>query len=201
MITAVVTPRAEEGGHTVLCTTFDEAAHTAAGCEPHVATTHSPILPETNELIYSILSFVLLAIVFLKFGFPAVKKMMTARTEKIRTDIDAAESAKVEADTVLNDYKAKLADAKSESNRIIEEARQQAERLKSEMIAATQTEVNDLKSKAAADVESARTQAMASLRSSVSEMAIEIAEKVVEKNLDRETNLRLVDSFITQVGS
>jgi F-type H+-transporting ATPase subunit b len=198
MITALV--QAEGGGVTLLCEKFDSASHAGTACEEHVATTHSPILPETNELIYSLISFIVLVLLFLKFAFPMVKKTMENRTEKIRTDLDTAETAKSEAETVLSQYRAQLADAKAESNRIIEESRQQAERVKTDMIAATQSEVNELKAKAAADVEAARTQAMATLRSAVSEMALEIAEKVVEKNLDRETNLRLVDSFINQVG-
>ena len=142
----------------------------------------------------------LLVVVFLKVGYPAVKKALEARTERIRTDLDEAEQAKQSAEGVLSEYKAQLADAKTESNRIIEEARVQAERVKTDMIAATQAEVNELKAKAAADIDAARTQAMASLRSSVSEIAIEIAEKVVEKNLDRDTNRHLVESFINQVG-
>jgi F-type H+-transporting ATPase subunit b len=197
--TAVVTPR-EEGGVDVKCAKFDPATKAGEECAQVPATTHSPILPETNELIYSIISFAVLALLFMKFAYPMVKKTMEGRTDKIRTDLDTAESAKTEAETVLSQYRAQLADAKSESNRIIEEARSQAERVKNDMIAATQAEVNELKAKAATDVETARTQAMASLRSSVSDMAIEIAEKVVERNLDRETNLRLVDSFINQVG-
>jgi F-type H+-transporting ATPase subunit b len=198
MFVAVV--KAEEGGHEVKCTGFDEATHQATGCAPAVATTHSPIIPETNELIYSLISFLVLAALFMKFAYPMVKKTMEGRTERIRTDLDTAEQAKVAAEQVLSKYNTELANAKAESNRIIEAARSDAERVKADMIAATQAEVNELKSKAAADVESARTQAMASLRGSVADIAIEIAEKVVEKNLDKATNQALVASFIQQVG-
>jgi len=73
--------------------------------------------------------------------------------------------------------------------------------VKADVLAKTNDEVGELKSKATADIEAARSAALASLQSSVADIAIELAEKVVEKNLDRETNKRLIDSFITKVGS
>jgi len=188
-----------EAKHTVVaCEGFDAAAGTGTKCE--VEKQHNPILPETSELIAGTLSFLILLFFMWKFAYPAIAKTMEARSERIQNDLDEAEQAKQSADTVMSEYKAQLADARGEYNRIIEEARSQAERVKNDMIAATQAEVSDLKAKAAADVEAARNQAMASLRSSVGDIAIELAEKVVEKNLDRETNQRLVASFIDQVG-
>ena len=50
-----------------------------------------------------------------KFAFPAIKKGMDARTERIRADLDAAETAKAEAEAVLDEYQAQLADAKAEA--------------------------------------------------------------------------------------
>jgi len=130
-------------------------------------TSKNPIVPELNELIYSLIAFVVLVVLFRKFGFPAVQKAMEARTERIRDDLDKAESAKTEAEGILADYKKQLSDAKAESDKIIDEARKSAEKVKEGVIAKTNEEVGELK----------------------------------EKNLDRETNKRLIDSFIVQVGS
>ena len=162
---------------------------------------HNPIIPELFELVYSVIAFALLVVLFKKFGFPAVKKGMEARTERIRDDLAKAETAKTEAEKVLADYKEQLAGAKAESEKIIDEARQAAEKVKADSISRTNDEVAELKSKASADIESARSAALASLQTSVADIAIELAEKVVEKNLDRETNKRLIDSFIAKVGS
>ena len=162
---------------------------------------HNPIIPELNELVYSLIAFAVLILLFKKFGFEAVKNGMDARTKRIRTDLDQAESAKGEAEGILSEYKKQLADAKAESNRIIDEARQQAEKVKADVIESTNKEVADLKAKATQDIETARTAALASLQTSVASIAIELAEKVVEKNLDRDTNKRLIDSFIAKVGS
>jgi len=173
----------------------------AGGKAAEAATSHNPIIPELFELVYSLIAFVVLVVLFRKFGFPAVKKAMEARTERIRDDLGKAEQAKTEAEKVLADYKKQLADAKAESDRIVDEARKSAEKVRDDVIDKANKEAAEIKSKASADIEAARSAALASLQSSVAEIAIELAEKVVEKNLDRETNKRLIDSFIAKVGS
>jgi F-type H+-transporting ATPase subunit b len=171
--------------------------------EPHAepAFSHNPIIPETNELVYSIIAFGVLIFLFLKFAYPAVQKGMEARTQRIREDLETAEKAKTDAEGALDEYKKQLSNAKAEAEKIVDEARKQGEKVKADMLAKANDEVAELKSKANADIESARTAALASLQGSVADIAIELAEKVVEKNLDRDTNKRLIDSFITKVGS
>ena len=173
----------------------------ATAAEGEAVTSKNPIVPEIFELVYSIIAFAVLVILFKKFGFPAVKKGMDARTDRIRADLEAAEKAKTSAETVLADYQKQLDSSKAQADKIIDEARQQAEKVKADLIAKANDEVAELKAKASADIESSRTAALASLQGSVAEIAIELAEKVVEKNLDRETNKRLIDGFIAKVGS
>jgi F-type H+-transporting ATPase subunit b len=173
----------------------------AGGAAAGGATSKNPIVPETNELFYSLIAFVVLIVLFKKFGFKPIQQGLEARTKRIRDDLEKAESAKTQAEGILADYKKQLDDAKAESGKIIDEARQQAEKVKADVLAKTNDEVAELKAKASADIEAARSSALASLQSSVADIAIELAEKVVEKNLDRETNKRLIDSFIVKVGS
>ncbi len=171
-----------------------------AGGAPAVES-HNPIIPEYFELVYSLIAFLVLILMFKKFGFPAVKKGMEARTERIRADLAQAETAKTQAEGVLTEYNKQLADAKAEAGRIVDAARADAEKVKADTITRTNAEVAELKAKASADIDAARAAALASLQGSVADIAIELAEKVVEKNLDRDTNKRLIDSFIAKVGS
>jgi F-type H+-transporting ATPase subunit b len=68
-------------------------------------------------------------------------------------------------------------------------------------MARAETEVAELRQRAAEDVNAAKSRAMTDLRSEVTTLAIDLAEKVVGQNLDRKTNEALVESFISQVGS
>ncbi|MBA2283348.1 MAG: F0F1 ATP synthase subunit B [Actinomycetota bacterium] len=161
----------------------------------------SPILPPTNELIWGSISFTILFLLLAKFAYPGIKKGMEARTERIRDDLEGAESAKVDANRVLDEYRAQLADAKAESGRIIEEARQQADAVRREQEARLQTELAGMRSKAAADVESAKVQAVADLRREVAELAIGAAEVVIQRNLEHDTQVQLVDRYIESLNN
>jgi F-type H+-transporting ATPase subunit b len=161
----------------------------------------SPIIPEKNEIIWGALSFLILFGAMAKFAYPGIKKGIAARTERIRDDLDSADQAKADAEGVLSQYKAQLADAKAESARIIEEARQQADAVKKEQEARLQTELAEMRSRAAADVESAKAQAMADLQGDVAKLAIGAAEVVIQKNLDAATQAQLVENYINQLSS
>jgi F-type H+-transporting ATPase subunit b len=160
-----------------------------------------PIMPATNELVYGGLAFVVLLVVLWKFGVPAASKMMTVRTEKIRADLDAAESAKAEAETVLAEYQRQLADAKAESARIVEEARVQADQVGKDIKARAEAEANELRQRNAEQVGAERDRVLGEMQGQVATLAIELAEKVVESNLDRETNTRLIENYIATVGT
>jgi F-type H+-transporting ATPase subunit b len=161
----------------------------------------SPILPATNELIWGSLSFVVLLALLYKFAWPGLKNGLEARAERIRSDLDAADSAKADAEHILDDYKAQLADARNESARIIEEARQAADALRRDQEQRLQQELAQMRERATADIEGAKRQAIADLRDEVAQLAIGAAEVIVQRNLDRDTQTRLVESYIEQVLS
>lgn len=161
----------------------------------------SPILPAKNELVWGIISFVALFAALYKFAWPGLKKSMDGRTEHIRGEVDDADRLKTEAAEVLAGYQAQLADAKNESARIIEEARQTADALKRDQEQRLQAELAETRQKAVADIEAAKAQAVADLRSEVADLAIGAAEQVVEHSLDRDTNIALVEAYINQVGA
>ena len=161
----------------------------------------SPIMPATNELIWGTISFVVLFLLLYKFAWPALKSGMDARTERIRSDLDAADSAKSDAERILEDYRSQLSDARNESARIIEEARQAADSLRRDQEQRLQTELAELRERAAGDIEAAKRQAIADLRGDVAELAIGAAEVIVQRSLDRDTQARLVDNYIEQVAS
>jgi F-type H+-transporting ATPase subunit b len=161
----------------------------------------SPILPATNELFWGSLSFVILFFLLAKVAYPGLKKGMENRSEKIRTSIDEAERARGEAQRILDEYQRQLADAKSESARIIEEARQASDKLRQDLKKQAETEVAELRGRTQEDLQAQVQRAMADLQARVGELAIELAEKVVERSLDRETNMQLIESYINQVGA
>ena len=161
----------------------------------------SPIIPEPSEIVWGTISFFALLFLMKKFAFPAIKKSMEARSNRIRENLDDAERVKNEAQGVLEEYQRQLADARNEANRIIEEARQTADQLRRDLMQRAETEVAELRQRSRDEIAAAMERATADLQGRVGTLAIELAEKVVEANLDRDANLRLIDNFIQSVGS
>ncbi|HEU5149247.1 MAG TPA: F0F1 ATP synthase subunit B [Iamia sp.] len=161
----------------------------------------SPILPEVNEIIWGGFGFLVVFAGLAWKGYPAIKGAMNDRTEKIRADIEGAEAAKAEADKVLAEYHSQLADARNEAARILEEARQDADAVKAEKVAAIEPELAEMRQRAAAEIESSKAQALSELRGEITAIALGAAERVVERNLDDETNRALIDSYIDSVGA
>ncbi len=73
--------------------------------------------------------------------------------------------------------------------------------MRQERIAAIEDEIAQLRARAAEDIRLATERAMSDLSTRVSELSIELAEKVVEHNLDRDTQIALIENYINQVGS
>jgi F-type H+-transporting ATPase subunit b len=161
----------------------------------------SPLLPAKNEVIWGSAAFLVLLVAMWKFGVPAVKNMEKAREDRIRNDLEGAEKARTEAEAEKAQYQEQIADARNEAGRIIEEARQSAEQVRRDLIVRAEAEATEIRQRAQADIATQQERALAELRTEVTQLSIDLAERIVEHNLDRDTQLRLVDSFIDQVGS
>ncbi|MEC7778464.1 MAG: F0F1 ATP synthase subunit B, partial [Actinomycetota bacterium] len=131
----------------------------------------------------------------------AVKGAMDARAERIRSDLDAAEQAKADAQAVQADYESRLADAKGEASRLVDEARVAADQVRADLIARAEADAAGIRERATAEAEASKAQAIADLRAEVSGIALGAAERVVQSSLDAEVQGRLIDAYIDEVAS
>ncbi len=161
----------------------------------------NPIIPEVTEIIWGGIAFVVLLALMQWKLFPAVKRGMDRRAEKIRDDLDAAETARTEALEVKAGYEAELADARAEAGRIVDAARTDAERVRADLVARAEGEAVEMRQRADLDVETAKRQALSDLQSEVSAIVIGAAETVIGQNLDHDAQVQLIESYIDDVGS
>jgi F-type H+-transporting ATPase subunit b len=161
----------------------------------------SPIVPEGKEIFWAVICFFIVFGLLAWKGWPAIKKAIVDREERIRADLERAEGAKAEAESSLADYQRQLTEARNEAGKIIEEARLAADQVRKDLIARAETEAGELRNRAQEDIRLATERALADLQSRVAELSIELAEKVVERNLDHDTQIALIESYINQVGS
>lgn len=158
------------------------------------------LLPAPEELIAGIIAFVIIFAVVWKFALPALQATLEKRQDAVRTDLEAAEKAKLEAESLLVDYRAQVAGAKGEASDIVAEARDAGEAVKADIIARAETEADQIRARAGEEVVSERERAAADLRRQVAELSIDVAEKVVGSSLDDGAQRDLVDRYIDELG-
>ena len=159
------------------------------------------VLPEGAELLWGFIAFVIVFIVLNKVAFPKLRQMIEEREKKIQGDLEEADKAKNEANKELEDYKKKLAEARSEANRIIEEARQSAEQVRQDIIAKAEHDAEATVARAQDQIEAERNRTVQELQSTIADMSIELAEKVVGRSLDDKSQREFVDAYIKEVGA
>ena len=161
----------------------------------------SLVTPAVPEILWGGIAFLIVLAVLMKFAFPALKKGLKDREEKIRDDLESASRAREEAEAEAAQYRAQIGDARSEGNVIVEEARADAERIRREVVARAESEAADIRERAQEDIRLAQERAVSDLRAQVADLSIGLAEKVVERNLDRDTQIALIESYINSVGN
>lgn len=157
------------------------------------------LLPATPELIAGIIAFAIVFFFIWRWAVPAINKSLEDRQRAIGGQLADAEKAKAEAEGLLADYRAQLAEARSKENEIIEAARTEAESLRADIIAKASAEAEQIVAKARQDAGAERARVMADARTEVANLSIDLAEKVVGGSLDRQAQLGLVDRYIAEL--
>jgi F-type H+-transporting ATPase subunit b len=163
--------------------------------------TTNPILPTGNELFWGAVCFALLWALMKWVLLPPITRTMERRAAKVRGDLEAAESTQAKAAAELREYEDSLVSAKAEAVRIIEDARRRADEERKGVIAAAEADAAAVRADAANEIAAAKERAKADLRGSVASIAVQAAESVVQKQLDRDAALRAVDDYVNRAGS
>jgi F-type H+-transporting ATPase subunit b len=158
------------------------------------------LYPKLSELIIGLIAFSILFAFMWKWAIPRINQILEARRDKIQGDLEKAEKSRKEADQMLSDYREQLAGARDEANRIIEEARRTAESLRRDMTARAEQEYQAIVARAQEDIRTERDRVFESIKAQVGELSVALAGRVVGESLDRERHLRLVDSYIRELG-
>jgi F-type H+-transporting ATPase subunit b len=161
----------------------------------------NPILPPMSELAWGTAAFAVVFLGLWKFAIPALKKTMNARSAKIEGDLNAAAKAKSDAEGEAATYRSKIGDANAERDRILDDARAEADKVRKDLIARAETDAADIRQKATDDSAAQGSRLKGELEGHVKRLSVDLAEKVVGANLNRDTNNALVDRYIAELGA
>ncbi|RKW71856.1 F0F1 ATP synthase subunit B [Galactobacter caseinivorans] len=162
----------------------------------------NPLMPNWWEVLVTLAGFLILLFIVAKFVVPMFEKTFEERTAAIEGGIEKAEAAQAEANAALEEYKQQLTDARTEANRIREEARSEGAEILAELKAKAASESARITEQAQVQIDAERSAAQASLRTEVGSLATQLAGKIVGEALDDDArSARVVDRFLTDLES
>ena len=159
------------------------------------------LLPDTAELIWGLFAFLVLFGFMWRFVFPQMNRMLDERSARIQGQLEQAEATRQEAEQLRSQYAEQLADARAEADRIREEAREDAERIRSERVSAAEEEADSIRASAREEAQAERGRVIADLRGQVAAISVDLASKIVQRELDADRHADLVDRYINELSS
>jgi F-type H+-transporting ATPase subunit b len=158
------------------------------------------LYPHWNELIVGAIAFAILFFFMAKWVLPRINAVLDERRAKIQGELENAEGERREADELLGQYRAQLASAKEDANRIIEEARKTADQLRKDLMVKAEQEAQATVARAQDEIRAERDRVFQELRAQVGELSVELAGRVVGEELDRSRHERLIEDTIKQIA-
>lgn len=150
-------------------------------------------------LIAQIINFLILVFILKKLAYKPLMEMLEARQTGIADSIATAERDRQAAADMKREYQAQLTAARAEAQAIVDKAMKQAEKNKEEIIEEARVEHARLLKAAQEEIVREREMALAELRAEVVGLSMAAAAKIIEKNLDAETNSKLVSDFMDKL--
>ena len=162
----------------------------------------SLLVPDSGLLFWMLLSFGVVFIILSKYGFPVIVKMVESRKDYIDQSLDAAKEANRQLSAIKSESEAILAKAHEEQTKILNEAMATRDRIiqeaKEQARLAGQKQLEEAKRQIAAEKE----EAIRDIRRQVAVLSVDIAEKVLRKNLDKkQEQMAMIDRLLDEVVS
>ena len=148
------------------------------------------------HIVAAILNLLILTVIVKKFLFERVQKVLAERKSQVDTLYTDAETAKTAAEAERAEYEEKLGQAQAEADELLRAAAQRADRMSDEILAAASEKASEKMRRADADIAQEKKKAINEIKNEISGMSVDIAEKVVGREIKEEDHKKLIDSFI-----
>ena len=155
---------------------------------------------EPGLIFWTVVTFVLLLAILWKFAWNPILGALDARERAIQKTIEDAERLHEQAQALLEEHGKRLAEAREERNRILEEARKAGEHLKSDVLDKARREADQVLARASRQIELETEQAILTIRDQAAELAIKVAERVIERSLTGEDHRRFAREAVAELS-
>lgn len=152
------------------------------------------------QIIVQLVNLVLLFLLLKHFLFAPVQNIIAKRQAEIEKDYDDASKASAEANALKEQYEKQMAQAKAEASEIVKNATKRAQVHGEEILTDARNQANRMMEKADAEIKQEKKKAMNELKDEISVIAVDIASKVVEREINEKDHEALIQEFIKGVG-
>src|SRR5215211_5767333 len=175
--------------HNFLLLLIQEGEAAAEGAKEGLLTPHGGLM------FWTLLIFLAVWFILAKFAFKPITAAVEAREEAIA----GAKTDREEAAKILAEHRRQIEAARGDAQKMIAEGRAIGDKLRAEMIEETRAQQQEMLERARREIEGEKVRAIAELRREAVDLAIAGASKVIEKNLDDDSNRRIVESFLASI--
>lgn len=155
---------------------------------------------DVGSILFTIINTLILFFVLKHFLFGRVKKVLDARQTAVSETYTKADDAMANAKKLESEYTALMSNAKDESAEIVKNATKKAQLRSDEIVIQAKDEASKIIIKANEDIEREKKRARSQLKTEISDIAVMVASKVVEKEISESDHERLINDFIENVG-
>ncbi|MBU0529459.1 F0F1 ATP synthase subunit B [bacterium] len=158
------------------------------------------VQPDPGLYIWSIIIFLALAFLLMKFAWKPLLAMLEKREDNIRHALLGAEKARDELAHVKEDTEKLFSEARNESQAIVAAGKKNAERMKDEIIEKAQSKSDALLEDAKKQIHIEKERAILEVKAEVVNLSIAVAQKLIKKNLSKEDNLKLINESLSSIN-
>ena len=155
--------------------------------------------PNFGLVIWLAIVFAALLWILKRYAWGPITSALEDRERTIDASIQRAEKALTEARQVQADNERARREAEQEAQRLLRDAREEADRLRGEEVQKTREQIQQMRDQAQGEIEREKDSALDALRAEVADLAIQAAEKILQENLDAQSQRRLVENFIDEL--
>ncbi len=155
----------------------------------------------TGVMIWTLIIFGVLLVVLGKWAWKPILGALESRERRIQEILDAAARDRAEAEKALAEHKRQLTEARQQAQQLMAEGRQGAERLRQEMLETARRQQDELLARARDDIRREQDSAIQEIRREAVDLSLAAASKLVEKRLDSAEDRRLVQDYLTRLGT
>jgi F-type H+-transporting ATPase subunit b len=151
-----------------------------------------------STLLAQIAAFVILLVILYFFAYKPVLKMLDERARKIKESIDEVQKVKDQASQTEEEFKKKMESASKEGQEVISKAMRTGEEARKRAQEEAKQEAQALVEKARVEIQRERSETIGELRQEFADLTIVAAEKVIGKSLDKETHRQIIDKVLDE---